>query len=180
MIERLYISGASGAGVTSLGAALAAKLHLPHVDVDDDYWYPTDPPFVRSRPSAERVERLGRRLAQGRWVLSGSMDGWGDALIQSADHVVFVDTPTPLRIERIKARESERYGARILPGGDMHGNHLAFLAWAAGYDTGAQAGRSRARHEQWLKQLTVPVLRVSADTPIEQLASRVMAAIQAG
>lgn len=178
MIKRIYISGASGAGVSSLGAALAAKLQLPHVDVDDDYWYPTDPPFVRSRPPAERVERLSRRLVEGCWVLSGSMDGWGDALIQSADWIVFVDTPTPLRLERIKARESERYGPRILPGGDMHENHLAFLAWAAGYETGAQAGRNRARHEQWLRQLTLPVLRVSADLPVEALVSRVMATIQ--
>ncbi|MGF6149178.1 adenylate kinase [Pseudomonas fluorescens] len=177
MNKRIYISGASGAGVSTLGAALAAKLQVPHFDVDDYYWYPTEPPFERSRPPAERVELLNRSLANGQWVLSGSLDGWGDEVIQSSNLVVFVDTPTPLRVERLKARESQRYGQRILPGGDMHANHLAFLAWAEGYENGAQAGRSRPRHEQWLKQLTLPSVRVSGELPIESLLAVVIAAI---
>ncbi|WP_256585270.1 MULTISPECIES: adenylate kinase [Pseudomonas] len=177
MNKRIYISGASGAGVSTLGAALAAKLQVPHFDVDDYYWYPTEPPFERSRPPAERVDLLNRSLADGQWVLSGSLDGWGDEVIQSSNLVVFVDTPTLLRVERLKARESQRYGQRILPGGDMHANHLAFLAWAEGYESGAQAGRSRPRHEQWLKQLTLPSVRVSGELPIESLLAVVIAAI---
>ncbi|VVO38227.1 hypothetical protein PS691_05495 [Pseudomonas fluorescens] len=43
----------------------------------------------------------------------------------------------------------------------MYANHQAFLAWAANYETGVHAGRSRPRHERWLKQLTLPSLRIS-------------------
>lgn len=38
MTKRVYISGESGSGVSTFGAALAAKLQVPHVDVDDYYW----------------------------------------------------------------------------------------------------------------------------------------------
>jgi adenylate kinase family enzyme len=117
MSRRIYISGASGAGVSTLGAGLAAKLQVPHFDVDNYYWYPTEPPFEQSRPPAERVNLLNQSLTDGQWILSGSLDGWGDEVIQGADLVVFIDTPTSLRIERLKARESLRYGERILPGG---------------------------------------------------------------
>ena len=48
---RIYITGASCAGVTTLGSALARALDAVHVDVDDYYWLPSDPPFSRKRPS---------------------------------------------------------------------------------------------------------------------------------
>jgi adenylate kinase family enzyme len=177
MNRRIYISGASGAGVSTLGATLAAKLQVPHFDVDDYYWYPTEPPFEQSRPPAERVNLLNQSLIDGQWILSGSLDGWGDEVIQGADLVVFIDTPTSLRIERLKARESLRYGERILPRGDMHAKYLAFVAWAESYEGGTQAGRNRPRHERWLKQLAVPSLRVNGELPIEQLLVQVIAAI---
>lgn len=177
MSKRIYISGASGAGVSTLGAALAAKLQVPHFDVDDYYWYPTEPPFERSRPPAERINLLNGSLADGQWVLSGSLDGWGDEVIQRVDLVVFIDTPTLLRMARLKSRESQRYGERILPGGDMHANHQAFLAWAESYETGVQTGRSRPRHERWLKQLKLRSLRVNGETPIEPLLAEILAVI---
>lgn len=177
MGRRIYISGASGAGVSTLGAALAARLGVAHVDVDDYYWYPTEPPFVQARPVLERVSLLRGVVAEGDWVLSGSLDGWGDEVIQGVDRVVFVDTPTALRIERIKARELQCHGERILPGGDMHEKHLAFLAWAESYESGSRAGRNRPRHERWLGQLSLPWLRVDGALPTELLLRQVLATI---
>jgi len=175
--KRIYIIGASGAGVSTLGAALALQLQAPHFDVDDYYWYPTDPPFEQPRSATDRIALLKTDLAVGQWALSGSLDGWGDELIQDADLVVFIDTPTEVRIERLKARESQRYGERILPGGDMHANHMAFISWAAEYDQGTQFGRNRPRHERWLEQLVLPFIRINGALPTEQLLERVMAAI---
>lgn len=177
MIKRIHISGASGAGVSTLGAALADRLHVPHFDVDDYYWYPTDPPFEKSRPSEERLVLLKQALADLPWVLSGSLDDWGTEVIQSADLVVFIDTPTPLRIERLRSRESQRYGQRILPGGDMYANHQKFLAWAESYEAGSQAGRSRPRHELWLKKLTKPTVRLNGEIAVAEMVINVVAVI---
>ncbi|PAA22360.1 adenylate kinase [Pseudomonas fragi] len=178
MIKRVYISGASGSGVSTLGAALAAKLQVPHVDVDDYYWYPTDPPFVNARPPAERVDLLISRLAAGPWVVSGAMDGWGDEVIQRADLVIFIETPTSVRIERLKDRELRSYGDRVLPGGDMHANHLAFIAWAQSYESGSEGGRSRPRHERWLSQLALPCIRVNGELPVLELLRQVLATMK--
>jgi hypothetical protein len=41
--------GASGAGVTSLGRALADALAFPHHDADDYFWQPTIPPCQKQR-----------------------------------------------------------------------------------------------------------------------------------
>lgn len=173
---RLYLTGASGAGVTTLGAALAARLGVAHLDVDDFFWLPTDPPFVEKRPPEDRVRLIRDRQAGAGWVLSGSFDLWGEALCAEAESIVFISAPGPVRLTRLADRETQRFGARILPGGDMHEGHLAFRAWAAGYDDPAFGGRSRVRHEAWLARQTLPVLRLDGTRPVPELAEAVLRA----
>jgi adenylate kinase family enzyme len=173
--RRLHITGASGVGATTLGRGLAGRLSCAHFDTDDYYWLATDPPYRLKREAPERLRLLGEVLeAASAWVLSGSLDGWGDPLIPIFDLVVFLHAPTALRLRRLRERERLRYGAAALaPGGSMHEQHEAFLAWAAAYDDGSQEGRSRPRHEAWLATLSCSILRIdgamSIDTQIERI-----------
>lgn len=173
---RIYITGASGAGVTTLGRALASLLGLRQVDVDDFYWLPTDPPYTTKRPANDRVQLIQQTLGHTNWVLTGSFDGWGDALIIHVDLIVFVMTATPTRLERLVAREKARFGERIAPGGDMHGIHVAFREWASHYDDPTFSGRNRARHEAWISKQTVPVVRIEGVNSIEQMTAEVIQA----
>ena len=73
--RRLHIMGASGAGVTTLGRALADTLGLPHHDTDDYYWRPTDPPYRETRSIPDRLRLMHELfLPRPSWVLSGSLD----------------------------------------------------------------------------------------------------------
>lgn len=166
---RIYITGASCAGVTTLGQALAASLGLIHVDVDDFYWLPTHPPFTTKRPANERVCLIKQALGDQGWVLTGSSDGWGEALMVHVDLIVFVITPTPVRLQRLDLREKRLFGERIAPGGDMHEIHVAFREWASQYDDPRCSGRNRARHEAWISRQTVPVLRIDGEHTAEQM-----------
>lgn len=170
---RIYITGASCAGVTTLGHHLATRLGIRHVDVDDFYWMPTTPPFTTKRPPADRVSLMQQALGDDGWVLSGSCMVWGDTLIADADLIVFVVTPTPVRLERLAAREKARFGDRIASGGDMYAIHVGFREWAAQYDDPNFSGRNRAWHEAWLSQQTAPVLRIDGMRSAEQLAADV-------
>lgn len=182
MPPRIHITGASGSGVSTLGAALARRLGCAQLDTDVFYWKPTDPPYRESRPIAERLALVTAAMdaAPAGWVLSGSLDGWGDPLIPRFDRVVFVATPTALRLKRLAERERRRYGASIEPGGALHAHHLDFMAYAAGYDTGVftstLTGRHLARHEAWLARLPCPILRLDGAPPPETLADAVLAA----
>lgn len=60
---RIHIFGASGSGTTTLGRELSSRLGIVHLDTDDYYWFPTDPPFTAKRPIAERIELLKNELA---------------------------------------------------------------------------------------------------------------------
>ncbi|WP_426108361.1 adenylate kinase [Pseudomonas sp. TWR1-1-4] len=170
---RIYITGASCAGVTTLGHNLAARLGIRHVDVDDFYWMPTNPPFTTKRPPSDRVSLMQQALGDDGWVLSGSCMVWGDALIADADLIVFIATPTPIRLERLAAREKARFGERIAPGGDMYAIHVAFREWASQYDDPNFSGRNRGWHEAWLSQQTVPLLRIDGMRSAEQMAADV-------
>ena len=178
---RLHIFGASGSGTSTLGRKLAESLNLFFLDTDDIYWTPTDPPVQTPRDRTARTALLSEILAgKDRWVISGSLCGWGDIVMHEFTLAIFLDTPTPLRIKRLQKREQERFGPRILPGGDMHAEHVDFIQWAAGYETGPITERSRLMHETWSKQLTCPLLRLDGSQPVEQLLAQVAAALGRG
>jgi len=177
--RRIHIMGASGAGVSSLGRALADALSNSHHDTDDYFWRPTNPPYIEQRDPAERL-RLMREvfLERSDWVLSGSLDGWGDPIIPYLDLVVFICTPTEIRLERLRTREFRRFGADAGPGGSIHKEVMEFIDWASHYDDGSREGRNLARHQEWLKKLPCPVIRLDGTRPLNELVKEVCRAIE--
>jgi adenylate kinase family enzyme len=178
---RIHITGASGAGVTSLGRALADALTISHHDTDDYFWRPTTPPYREMREVADRI-RLMREVFLDRsdWVLSGSLDGWGDPIIPFLDSVVFLYVPTRIRLERLRARESRRFGSdAVAPGGSMHQQAEEFVEWASHYDDGTREGRNLARHQAWLAALPCRLLRLDGIRPLPDLVREVCLEFQA-
>ncbi|WP_049732435.1 AAA family ATPase [Rhizobium ecuadorense] len=172
---RIHVMGASGSGTTSLGLALADRLDIAHLDTDDFFWLPTDPPFTMPRDADQRIQQLLEQTGRpGGWVLSGSALKWGGPLEPLYDLIVFLRIEPELRMMRIRARETARYGTRIEPGGDMEVKSGQFLEWAASYDTAGPERRSLAAHEQWLETQTAPVLRLDSSLEIDELAAQVV------
>lgn len=180
---RLHIMGASGSGTTTLGAVLAARLGVDHLDSDDFYWMPTDPPYTTAREVGVRVAMLEQQAVPDRgWVLTGSALKWGMSIEPLYQLIVFLRLDPAVRMERIRRREAQRYGARIKPGGDMAHKSQAFLEWAESYDAAGPQQRSLAAHEAWLKTQTAPVLRLNSIDPVTELAQAVLRhpVVQAG
>lgn len=166
---RVHVLGASSSGTTTLGAALARELDGPHLDTDAYFWEPTDPPFTTKRPEPERIALMEADMAgHPAWVVSGSLMGWGDVFMPRFDLAVFLHVPMETRMARLLARERERYGAAIEPGGAMHAAHLEFVEWARHYETPGFPGRSLERHLTWLSQLSCPVIRIAGAPTLEQ------------
>jgi adenylate kinase family enzyme len=174
----IHITGASGSGVSTLGRALAERTGARQLDTDDFYWSPTELRYTVAREIPERLGLIHRAMEDARprgWILSGSIGDWGAPLVPLFALVVFVRTPTDVRLTRLRQRGIERDGAdQIGPGGTRHAQYQEFLEWAAGYDSGTNAGRSLARHEAWLAQLSCPVLRVDGTDAPGELADRVL------
>jgi len=166
--KQIHITGASGCGTTTLGGALAARLHWPVLDADDFFWEPTIPPYQRKRSRPDRLALILNALSSHpEWVLSGSICGWGEALEKSFDTVVFLTVRKDIRLSRLREREQRKHG-RIDP---------EFLEWAGRYDEGGLEMRSRALHEQWLQGLTCPVIRLDGEKPVTLLVDTVLTSI---
>lgn len=165
---RLLITGASGSGTTTLGQALATRLHVPCFDTDHYYWLPTDPPFKTKRDPVARLDLFLDDLRSApSYVVAGSVMHWGAELENGFSLVVFLTLQADIRLARLRARELARLG-RIDP---------EFLEWAGQYDEGRLPGRSRARHEQWLNERSCPVLRLDGDLSVAERVVRVTEAL---
>jgi adenylate kinase family enzyme len=179
MVTRIHLLGASGSGTTTLGRALAARLQCSHFDTDDYFWLPTDPPFTTQRePTARQQLLMDALTTQDSWVLSGSLCGWGDIAMPLFELVVFLWVSQKVRIERLRQREYERYGERVMLGGDMYEQSQAFLVWAASYDAGGLDIRSTRLHEQWLSTLPCPIVCFEGEYSIAEQIAVLMAEIE--
>ena len=161
---------------------MATRYGHRHLDTDDYFWLQTVPPYREKRPREERLALLRQVSRDSKsWVLSGSLCGWGDPLISEFEVVVFLAVPTPVRLARLRVRESERYGQHaIASGGELHGAHMEFLDWAGRYDTGGLEMRSRALHEAWLATVSCPVIRLEGDRSAGEQLERIEASLDAG
>jgi adenylate kinase family enzyme len=179
-MPRIHILGASGSGTSTLGSALARRLGVPHTDSDSLYWMATEPPYTTPRSAEQRQALLLRTLPiAGHWVFSGAATKWAAPLEPHYDLVVFLQLDPAVRMDRLRRREAARFGARILPGGDMAGTNTAFIAWAEAYDTAGSLRRGLVTHEAWLADQPAPVLRLDSLVPVEDLVAAVLSRLGA-
>jgi hypothetical protein len=146
---KLLITGAAGSGTSTLAAALASRFNMTHLEADDYYWLPVEPRYTSKRSAEERQALFLRDLSGAtRAVVAGSVMGWGTAVEEAFDGIIFLFADTALRLARLEERERLRFGAP----------DPRFLAWAAAYDAGPPEGRSLAKHRAWLATRRCKVL----------------------
>ncbi|GAA1707205.1 adenylate kinase [Brachybacterium phenoliresistens] len=163
--------GASGAGATTLGRAVATAWSVPHADSDDFYWVPTSPAYTTPRSVDERVALMEAMFVpRAAWVLSGDITSWGRSVIDRCDAVVFLTLDPDERRRRLERRQDVRREGESIDDASTS----AFLAWAIGYDDPAFPRRSRRSHEAWLETLRKPVLRLESAQPVDELCRRVL------
>ena len=73
-------------------------------------------------------------LPRSAWVLSGSIMGWGEDLVEKIDAAVLLTLDPEARMSRLRARERIRFRELAKTGGIDEAAHEAFLSWARGYD----------------------------------------------
>jgi hypothetical protein len=113
-MERINVVGTSCSGKTTLARAVAARLGIPHVELDalfwDRNWTPVAGDLFRARVAdAVRGER---------WVVDGGYSPIRDLTWSRADTVVWLDYPMPLVLARWARRTVSRIrsGEEFWPG----------------------------------------------------------------
>jgi len=169
MINRIHILGAAGSGTTTLGIKLAEELGFTHFDTDDFLWEETVPPYQQKRTIDNRQKLLKEELEKyDRWILTGSMVGWGEKIVPLFELVVYLWLPQETRIARLRERERRKHGSEIDENGRMYQTHIDFISWASEYDTGDENMRSKRYHEKWLSQISSEVMRIEGEYELDE------------
>lgn len=168
MKKGIMIFGPAGSGKTTLGKMVADQLGFTFIDIDDYIWAKnTEIPFSRMCSRVEKINNLMNAVSQSEhFVMAGSMDSFHEYFDPFFSLAVHLTAPANVRIARVRQREYERFGSRILAGGDMYDAHQHFLADVAAYDIGG-GSMSLVLHQQWAECLKCPVLRLDGSKDLK-------------
>ena len=172
----IMILGPAGAGKTTLGRYVAEKMKVAFLDIDEYIWRKdTDRPYSVMYTKEKKISNLMDAVQKAQeFVMAGSMNSFHEYFDHLFLMAVYLTVDGRIRVERIHRRERDEFGDRILPGGDMYEAHQQFLTDAANYE-GSAASCSREQHEQWMDQMTCPVLKLNGEDPLEKNAEKIIA-----
>jgi adenylate kinase family enzyme len=104
-VRRVLVAGASGSGKTSVAATLAARLSVPHVELDALHHGPN-----WSEPNLDEFRaRVVSAIAGDGWVCDGLYESkLGTTVFERADTIVWLDLPLRTLLTRLWRRTRDR------------------------------------------------------------------------
>ena len=159
----ILICGLNGAGKSTLGRILADRMGYEFIDNEDLYFPKEDPNYMFFGPrSEEEVVRLleEKITANNRFIFAAVRGNYGDKLVSSLDHIVYIEVPKLVRGQRVRDRSYQKFGDRMLPGGDLFEKESK---WFSLTDS-----RTDDYVTDWLEQADCPVIRIDGTRPVEE------------
>jgi len=121
----MVIVGTSGSGKTSLAGQVAARLGIPHIELDALHWGPN----WTETPPAEMQAKVLAATAGPAWVVDGNYSKARSVLWPRATTVVWLDYSLPVLLGRILKRTFSRVFLRQeLWSGNREGFRQAFAS----------------------------------------------------
>lgn len=158
----IIVCGLNGAGKSTLGKALAKELNFYFIDIEDLFFPKTDPDYIYASPrTQEEVEKLLLSEVKGHenFVFASVKGDYGEAVYPYFQYAVLIYVPKDVRIQRVKNRSFQKFGNRMLSGGDLYEQEERFFDLVK--------SRPEDTVEKWLQHLSCSVIRVDGTKPIE-------------
>ena len=168
----ILIFGLNGAGKSTLGKALADHIGYEFIDNEDLFFPKSDPSYAFSavRSKEEVIQLLEERIRNhDRFVFAAVKGDYGDQFISSLNHIILVEAPKQIRSQRVRNRSYQKFGDRILPGGDLFEKENK---WFSITDS-----RPEAYVTTWLETVQRPVIRIDGTLPVEKNIAFLMSAL---
>lgn len=171
---KIQVIGASGTGKSTLCRALSDKTGVYWIDTDKYLW--KDDTFTENYPVDERMKMYDDDIAKhSDYIVSGSVHFWNPLGFADRELLVLLILDEEARMKRLYERELERFGARMLPGGDHYETTREFIDWCATYLTADEnASTSYAAHNLRLREARCKTLILNAEQKIDMLCESVL------
>ena len=150
-IRGILIFGLNGSGKTTLGRELARITGFKHMDIEDYIFLPSEVPYTNSRTFEECESLMLADIETYRsFIISTVKLNWSDKIKSMLTLAVHLSAPADIRMKRIEQREFEKFGDRVLKGGDMYDSSKKFRAFAASLSVSVI--------DEWAQTLKCPVV----------------------
>ena len=103
-----------------------------------------------------------------RFIFAAVKGNYGDKLITSLDYIILIEVPKQIRNRRVHDRSYQKFGDRILPGGDLFDQESK---WFSLTDS-----RPETYVTDWLETIDCPVIRVDGTLPVEENVDYILSA----
>ena len=159
----IIVCGLNGSGKSTLGAALSEKLGFHFIDLENLYFPKTDPNDPYASPRSE--EEVGKLLADEmktheNFVFAAVRGNYGEDVRSFYQLAILIEVPKEIRMQRIRNRSFQKFGSRMLPGGDLYEREEAFFKMVE--------SRQDNYAENWLESVDCPVIRIDGTRSIEE------------
>ena len=162
MGNAILVCGLNGAGKSTLAKALAKRLNLQFIDIEDIYFSKQDNPdypYEKSRPYGEVVSLLTNIVnGENDFVLASVSGSFGDEFISHLRCVISIEVPKEIRLKRVYDRSYMLFGEKSCNGGDYYEQTKSFHDFCASRDENLV--------EDWLSTICCPIIRVDGILPI--------------
>ena len=158
----IQICGLNGCGKSTLGKALAERMNFHFIDIENLYFSRTDidEPYTNPKSRAEVEKLLAEEVSKHPdFVFSAVKGDYGKDIIPLYNYIVVIDVPKKIRTWRVRNRSYQKFGNRILMGGDLHAQEEAFFQMVDSREDDYIAN--------WLQKVSSPIIRVDGTKTIE-------------
>lgn len=173
MATGIIVCGLNGSGKSTLGKALAKELRFHFIDNEDLYFPKTDSNYIYASPrTREEVEKLlwSEISAHKNFVFTSVKGDYGENICSSFQYAVLVNVPKNIRMQRVRNRSFQKFGERMLAGGDLYKQEERFFAFVE--------SRPENIVEEWIRYVKCPVIRIDGTKPTEQNVTSIMQWLQ--
>ena len=126
----IIVCGLNGSGKSVLGRALAGRLGWRFIDIENLYFPKNDSRYLYASPrTREEVERLllSEISLSEPFVLAAVKGDFGEQFCRSLGLAILISVPKKIRLDRVKERSFNKFGARMLPGGGLYEKEQKFF-----------------------------------------------------
>ena len=104
------------------------------------------------------------------FVLASVKGDYGEDISSFFQYAVLLDVPKDIRLQRVKERSFQKFGNRMLPGGDLFEQEEKFFRFVE--------SRNESTVDEWIKSLKCPVIRIDGTKPIDENTNFIIELIQ--